>query len=162
MDAPAQVDGSRKELTGCSRRRRRRQSQRARAGTYDAVLAQRHAARRPWQRRILFRLTSCSSRTDEGSPRTEWTLTGHDSAQAVCESSKPKPRSLMRMRMGGRAVLVGQLTMFVGRSCVLPGFLVLTHRVVMPGLMMVVRGGVVVSGRQVMMLRHRMLRCLCH
>ena len=52
--------------------------------------------------------------------------------------------------------------MFVSRSCVLLGFFVLAERVMMLGLMMMVGGCVVVSGRELMMLTSRMLRCLCH
>ena len=52
--------------------------------------------------------------------------------------------------------------MLLCRSCVLLGFFVLTHRVVMFGLMMVMRGSVMVSGRQVMMLTGRMFWFLCH
>jgi hypothetical protein len=52
----------------------------------------------------------------------------------------------MRMSVGGRGVLVSELTMFTRRSCVLLGFFVLANRVMMLGLMVMMRGGVVVSG----------------
>jgi hypothetical protein len=42
--------------------------------------------------------------------------------------------------------------MLVGRGCVLFGIFVLAERVVMLGLMMMMRRGVVVSGREMMML----------
>ena len=42
---------------------------------------------------------------------------------------------------------LGKLAMFVSRSCVLLGIFVLAERVVMLGLMMMMRCGVVVSGR---------------
>ena len=51
--------------------------------------------------------------------------------------------------MSSRAVFVGLLAMFVGRNCVLLGFFVLAHRVVMLGLMMMMRGGMVVRGGEV-------------
>jgi hypothetical protein len=52
--------------------------------------------------------------------------------------------------------------MLVSRSCVLLGIFVLAERVVMLGLMMMMRRGVVVSGRLMMMLTRWMLRRLCH
>jgi len=48
--------------------------------------------------------------------------------------------------------------MFLSHSCVLLGFFVLSERVVMLGLMMMMRGGVVVGSRQVMVLPYWMLR----
>jgi hypothetical protein len=54
-------------------------------------------------------------------------------------------------------MFVSEFAMLLSRSCVLLGFVVLAERVVMLGLVMMMRGGVVVSGRQVMVLRHRML-----
>ena len=68
----------------------------------------------------------------------------------------------MRMSVGSRGMFVSDLAMFASRSCVLLRFFVLAEGVVMLGLMMMVRSGVMVSGRQVMMLARRMLRCLCH
>ena len=47
--------------------------------------------------------------------------------------------------------------MFLSGACVLLGFFVLANGVVMLGLMMMMRSGVVVSGRLVMMLASRML-----
>ena len=44
----------------------------------------------------------------------------------------------------------------VGRSCVLLGFFVLAHRMVMLGLMMMMRGGMVVRGGDVMVFTRRM------
>ena len=50
-------------------------------------------------------------------------------------------------------MFVSELAMFASRSCVLLGFFVLAESVVMLGLMMMMmRSGVVVTGRQVMML----------
>jgi hypothetical protein len=63
----------------------------------------------------------------------------------------------MRMTLCGRAVFVSVLAMFVGRSCVLLGFFVLAHRVVMLGLMVVMRGSMVMRGGQVMVLTRRMV-----
>jgi hypothetical protein len=54
-------------------------------------------------------------------------------------------------------MFVSKVAMFMSRSCVLLGFFVLAERMVMLGLMMMMRGGVMVSGRQVMMLVRRML-----
>src|SRR5260370_17477118 len=68
----------------------------------------------------------------------------------------------MRMRVGRRSMFVSELAMFVSRSCVLLGFFVFAESVVMLGLMMMMRGGVVVSGRLVMMLTGWMLRWLRH
>jgi hypothetical protein len=59
-------------------------------------------------------------------------------------------------------MFVSDLAMFVSRSCVLLRFLVLAEGVVMLGLMMMMRSGVVVSVRQVVMLTRRMLWRLCH
>jgi hypothetical protein len=55
-------------------------------------------------------------------------------------------------------MFVSELAMFMSRRCVLLGFFVLTQGVMMLGLMMMMSGGVMVSGRQVMMLTRRMLR----
>jgi hypothetical protein len=53
-------------------------------------------------------------------------------------------------------VFVGELAMFMSCSRVLLGFFVLADRVMMLGLMVMVRGGVVMSGSLVMMLTCRM------
>jgi hypothetical protein len=63
----------------------------------------------------------------------------------------------MRMSAGSRGMFVSKLAMSVSRSCVLLALFVLAERMVMLGLMVMMRGGVVVSSRQVMMLLHRML-----
>jgi hypothetical protein len=47
--------------------------------------------------------------------------------------------------------------MFAGRSCVLLGFFLLAHRVVLVGLMMMVCGSVVVRGGKVMVFTRRMM-----
>jgi hypothetical protein len=52
--------------------------------------------------------------------------------------------------------------MFESRSCVLLRLFVLAEIVMMSRLMVMMRGGVVVSGRLVVMLTRRMLRCLWH
>jgi hypothetical protein len=44
-------------------------------------------------------------------------------------------------------MFVSKVAMFMSRSCVLLGFFVLAECVVMLGLMMMMRGGVMVSGR---------------
>jgi hypothetical protein len=64
----------------------------------------------------------------------------------------------MRLSVGGRGMFVSELAMLVSRSCVLLGIFVLAERVVMLGLVMMMRRGVVVSGRQMMMLMRWMLR----
>jgi hypothetical protein len=53
----------------------------------------------------------------------------------------------MRMSVGSSGVFVGKLAMLMSRSCVLLGFFVLAESMVMLGLNMVVRGGMVMSGR---------------
>jgi hypothetical protein len=63
----------------------------------------------------------------------------------------------MRMSVGSRGMFVSKLAMFESRSCVLLGFFGLAERMVMLGLKMMMRGGLVVSGRQEMMLTRRML-----
>jgi hypothetical protein len=55
-------------------------------------------------------------------------------------------------------MFLSKLAMFMCRRCVLLGFFMLTQGVVMLGLMMMMCSGVVVSGRQVMMLTSRMFR----
>jgi len=52
--------------------------------------------------------------------------------------------------------------MLVSRACVLLCFCVLSNTVMVFSLMVMMRGGVVVSGGCVMMLLRRMFRCLCH
>ena len=52
--------------------------------------------------------------------------------------------------------------MFLSCSCVLHCLFVLTERVMMRRLVVMMRGGVVVGSRLVMMLLGRMFRCLCH
>jgi hypothetical protein len=66
------------------------------------------------------------------------------------------------MFVGGRAVLVSMLAMFVRRFGVLLRLLVLAEVMMMGGLMMMMGGGVVMSGGLMMMLAGRMLRGLCH
>jgi hypothetical protein len=56
------------------------------------------------------------------------------------------------MTEGGRGVFVALLAMFVSRSRVLFRLFVLAHIMMMGGLMMMVRGGVVMSGRQMVVL----------
>ena len=63
----------------------------------------------------------------------------------------------MRKSVGSRGMFMSKLAMFDSRSCMLLGFFVLAERMVMLGLKMMMRGGVVVSGRQEMMLTRRML-----
>jgi hypothetical protein len=53
----------------------------------------------------------------------------------------------MRVSVGSGGVFVGKLAMFVSCSCVLLGFFVLAERMMVLGLNMVVRGGMVMSGR---------------
>jgi hypothetical protein len=68
----------------------------------------------------------------------------------------------MRMTVGSRGVFVGKLAMVESRSCVLLRLLVLAEFVMMGRLVVMMRGSVVVSGRLMVMLTRRMLRCLCH
>ena len=66
--------------------------------------------------------------------------------------------SFMRMSAGSSGMFVSEFAVFVSRSCVLLGFVMLADGVMMLGLMMMMRSGMVVSGCQVMMLTRRMLR----
>ena len=59
-------------------------------------------------------------------------------------------------------MLVGKLAMVMCRRRVLFGLFVLANRVMVRRLMVMMRGGMVVTGRRVMMLMRRMTRCLCH
>jgi hypothetical protein len=59
-------------------------------------------------------------------------------------------------------MFVSKLTMLMSRSRVLLGFVMLAERVMMLGLMMMMRSGVVVSRCLMMMLTRQMLRGLCH
>ncbi|HEY6433430.1 MAG TPA: hypothetical protein VIZ17_15735 [Acetobacteraceae bacterium] len=56
------------------------------------------------------------------------------------------------MTVGGRGMFVGKLAMFVCRGCLLLGVFVLAEIVMMGRLMVMMRGGVMVSGGLVMML----------
>ncbi len=90
----------------------------------------------------------------------------HASRAAPFPSSYPEgrpppplgPSSFMRMTVGSRAMFVSELAMFESRGCVFLRLFVLAKIVVMGRLMVMMRGGVVVSGRLVMMLTRRMLR----
>jgi hypothetical protein len=62
------------------------------------------------------------------------------------------------MAVRGRRMLVGKLTVFVGRSRVLLRLFVLAEIVVMGRLVMMMRGRMMVSSGVVMMLARRMLR----
>ena len=62
------------------------------------------------------------------------------------------------MTVGSRRMVVGELAMFVSRSCVLLRRFVLAEIVKMSRLEMMMRSGLVVSRRQKVMLTRRMLR----
>lgn len=62
------------------------------------------------------------------------------------------------MTVGSRCMFVGGFAMCESRGCMLLGIFVLTEIVMMGGLMVMMRGGVVVSGRLVVRLTRRMLR----
>jgi hypothetical protein len=62
------------------------------------------------------------------------------------------------MTVGSRGMFVGELAMFVSRGRMLLRVVVLAEVVMMGRLMVMMCGGVVVSGRLVMMLTRRMLR----
>jgi|GEM_PF-6626576 len=66
--------------------------------------------------------------------------------------------SFMRMSVSIRGMFVSELAMFQSCSCVLLGICMLTERVMVLCLMMMMRGGMVVSGRLVMMLTRWMFR----
>jgi len=59
-------------------------------------------------------------------------------------------------------MFVSLFAMLVSRSCVVLGIFVLAARMVMFGLMMMMRCSVMMSGSSVMMLLRGMLRGLCH
>ena len=59
--------------------------------------------------------------------------------------------------MSGGAVLVRELAVFVCRGCVLLGFFVLAEIVMVGGLMVMMRGGVMVTGCLMVMFAGRML-----
>ena len=63
--------------------------------------------------------------------------------------------------MGGLRVSVSRLAVLVRSGRVLFCVLVLAHGVMMSRLMMMMRGSVMVSGRLMVVLTRRMLRCLC-
>ena len=69
----------------------------------------------------------------------------------------PKPSLLVRETVGSRTLLVSELAMFESRGCMLLGFVVLADIVMMGRLMVMMRGGVMVSGRLVVMFARRML-----
>ena len=66
---------------------------------------------------------------------------------------------LVSMRVGSLGMLVRELAMFLGGRCMMLRLLVLAAHVVMIGLMVVMRSGVMVTGRSVVMLGRRMF---CH
>jgi hypothetical protein len=66
----------------------------------------------------------------------------------------------MRLIVGIRGMFVSELAMLMSCRCMLLGFVVLPECVVMVGLMMMMRRGVMVSGRLMMMLMRWMLRHL--
>jgi hypothetical protein len=66
------------------------------------------------------------------------------------------------MSVGRSGMFVGKLAMFVSCGRVLLGLLVLAKRMVLLGFIVVVRSGMVMSGRREMMLARGMLWCLCH
>ena len=66
------------------------------------------------------------------------------------------------MTVGSGGMFMGKLAMFVSRSGVFLRLFVLAEIVMMGRLMVMMRGGVVVSGRLVVMLTRWMLWCLCH
>ena len=68
------------------------------------------------------------------------------------------PSLFVRVFVSRRGMLVGKLVMFVRRSRVLLCLFMLTEFVMMGRLMVMMRGGVVVSGCVVMMLARWMLR----
>jgi hypothetical protein len=64
--------------------------------------------------------------------------------------------------VGSCRVFMTELAMFLSRGCVLLGVVMLAEIVMMGRLMMMMGGGVMVSGRLVMRLTCQMLRWLCH
>jgi hypothetical protein len=79
------------------------------------------------------------------------------------ETGDPSPRLvlslLVSMRVGSLGMLVREFAMFLGGRCMMLRLLVLAAHVVMIRLVVVMRSGVMVTGRGVVMLRRRMF---CH
>ena len=71
-------------------------------------------------------------------------------------------RLLLRVLVSGRRVLVGEIAMFLGRGGVLFRLVMVAVLMMMRGLVMMVRSGMVVSGGGVVMLARRMLGGFCH
>jgi len=59
-------------------------------------------------------------------------------------------------------MLVGKLAMLMRYRRMLFGLFVLANRVMVCRLMVMMRGGMVVTGRGLMMLMRRVSECLCH
>ena len=70
--------------------------------------------------------------------------------------------SLLRMTLGSRCMFVGVFAMFGRRGRVFFRLFVLPNIMMIGRLVMMMRGGVMVSGRRMVVLTRRMLRCLCH
>jgi hypothetical protein len=70
------------------------------------------------------------------------------------------PRLFVGMRVRGLGMLVRLFAVFLGGLRVVLRVFVFAHRVVMLSLMMVMRGGMVMAGRDMVMLGGRMFRHL--
>ena len=66
------------------------------------------------------------------------------------------------MTVGCRGMFVGKLAMFDSRSCVPLRLIVLAEFVMMGRLMVMMRGGMMVCRRLLVMVNRRVLWCLCH
>jgi len=82
---------------------------------------------------------------------------------AALPNPRPQQSDLfVRVIVGSFRMAVSRLAMLVCSGGVLFCILVLTYGVMMRCLMVVMRGGVMMGGRLMVMLTRRMLWCLCH
>ena len=79
------------------------------------------------------------------------TILGEGDGHRVVEPSRPVSEIV-----GSHALLVSELAMFKSRGCVLLGLVVLAEIVMVGRRMVMMRGGLMVSGRLMVMLARRM------
>ena len=80
------------------------------------------------------------------------------SAEIALGTRQLAGRSVMRLTVRGRRVLLGGFAVFLSRGCVLLGLFVLTLLVMMGCLMVMVRRGMMVRRRLLVVLDRRMSR----
>ena len=89
-----------------------------------------------------------------------WRRQGSFSVDAKTRVRILRPKLLVRLRVCCLSMLVGEFAVFLGGLRVVLRLFVFAHRVVMLSLMMMMRGGMVMTGRGMMMLSRRMFRHL--